>query len=139
MSITDRPKRIEAGFEQHIGMQITRMEEGHVVVELPPITPELLNAGNLLHGGVIASLLDHVIGLTIRTHTGHRFVTVNLNIHYLASAKEGDVIVGTAKIRHIGKSLATGEGEVRNGTGKLLAIASATFKQLPNNRNEVKE
>ncbi|NRR22595.1 PaaI family thioesterase [Brevibacillus sp. MS2.2] len=119
-------------------MQITRMEEGHVVVELP-ITPELLNAGNLLHGGVIASLLDHVIGLTIRTHTGHRLVTVNLNIHYLASAKEGDLIVGTAKIRHIGKSLATGEGEVRNGTGKLLAIASATFKQLPKNLNEVKE
>ncbi|MGG4457636.1 PaaI family thioesterase [Brevibacillus porteri] len=138
MSITEPPKRIQAGFERHLGIQITYREEGHVVVELP-ITSELLNAGNLLHGGVIASLLDHVMGLTIRSQTEYSLVTVNLNIHYLASAKEGDLVVGTAKIRHIGKSLATGEGEVRNSTGKLLAIASATFKLLSTNLNEVKK
>lgn len=138
MSIAEHHNKLQTGYDQHIGIQMIGVKDGHVVLELP-ITPVLLNAGNILHGGVIASLLDQVIGLSIRTITEHRLVTVNLNVHYLAPAKEGDTAVATANVRHIGKHLATGDGEVRNRAGTLLAIASGTFKILSNERNEVKK
>lgn len=129
MSMTERGERIHERYDQLIGIQTVCTEDGHVELRLP-VTPMLLNAGHLLHGGVIASLLDQVIGLTIRQQSDKRLVTVNLSVSFLASAKLGDIVVATANIRHSGKHLATGEGEVRDSEGKLLAIASGTFKLL---------
>lgn len=129
MSKTEPREKIQERFDQLIGMQTVFTDAGQVELHLP-VTPMLLNAGQLLHGGVIASLLDQAIGMSIRTKTEKRLVTVNLSVSFLASAKLGDLVIAKATTRHLGKHLATGEGEVCDSEGKLLAIATGTFKLL---------
>ncbi|MGG1674344.1 PaaI family thioesterase [Neobacillus sp. NRS-1170] len=131
MSIADLKRLLQkkGGFEQYIGTQIKQMEEDNIVLELP-ITPVLLNYNNTLHGGVYAVILDTVIGMTLRARSEHPLVTVNLNINYLAPIKEGEKIVATAKILNLGNSILTGEGEVRDISGNILAKAIGTFKMI---------
>ncbi|MCM2534292.1 PaaI family thioesterase [Neobacillus pocheonensis] len=131
MSIADIKRLLQekSSFDQNIGIQIKQLEVEDVILELP-ITPFLLNYNKILHGGVYAVLLDAVIGLTIRSQTENSLVTVNLNISYLAPVQEGEKIVATGKILNRGNSLVTGEGEVRDSSGNILAKAIGTFKMI---------
>ncbi|MEH7306324.1 PaaI family thioesterase [Neobacillus drentensis] len=131
MTKEDLKKQLEQrnSFDRKIGVQINQFEEGNIVLELP-VTPYLLNPINTVHGGVYAVLLDTVMGITARSFTDCSLVTVNLNINYLEPTQEGEKMVAKANIIRHGTSLVTAEGEVRDSTGKLLAIATGTFKMM---------
>jgi uncharacterized protein (TIGR00369 family) len=117
-------------FLNHMGVQIAEFEEGHVKLELP-IGPSLINVNDTVHGGVHAGLLDAVLGMTIRSLTKCPLVTVNLTIHYFAPVQDGSMIA-TAKVIHQGYRLITGEGEIIDKNGNLIAKGTGTFKVMHN-------
>lgn len=131
MFVADLKKRLEQsnGLEASMGFDIIQLDDGEIILELP-VSPSHLNLNGTLHGGVYASLLDCVISGNIGKLADDPLVTVNLNISYFAAAVEGEIIVATAKILHQGYKIASGEGEIRNSEGKLLAKGSGTFKIL---------
>ncbi len=111
-----------------IGMK-PRVEGDKVVVELSLNGEKHLQALGLVHGGVIASVLDSAIGLNVNMELAKfkkTAVTAQLNVHYLRPVKEGK-IVGSGKILHMGSRVAVGYGEVRNEKGELVATGTATF------------
>jgi uncharacterized protein (TIGR00369 family) len=117
-----------SSFFNHMGFHIVRFEEGEVILELP-IKEHLVNVNNTVHGGVYATALDSVIGMTIRSIVKYPLATVNLNINYLA-ASTGGVLVAKGKVVHQGYRIITGEGEVTDREGNLLAKGIGTFKVL---------
>lgn len=118
----------DSPFFQHIGFEFAELEQGKVTLKLD-IHEELLNTGNILHGGVYATLIDNIIGLTVRSITLQSLVTVQLNVHFLAPVQTG-TIYATGKVDRMGRSLVTGEGEIVSEKGELLAKGSGTFKQI---------
>ncbi|MEH6995754.1 PaaI family thioesterase [Neobacillus drentensis] len=120
---------VSNSFDVSLGFDMIQLDGGEIILELP-VSSTNLNPNGTLHGGVYASLLDIVIGVNIRKLAGHPLVTVNLNISYFAPAFEGEKIIATAKILNQGYKIASGEGEVRNSEGKLLAKGTGTFKIL---------
>jgi len=117
-------------FLNSLGVQLVKFEEGKVVIELP-VAPNLINRQEVVHGGVLATMLDNIIALTIRSILDLPVSTISLNINYLANISEGK-LVATAKVLQQGYRIVSGEGEITDETGKLLAKGSATFKIMRN-------
>ena len=97
------------------------------------VGPGHLRSLGIAHGGVIASLLDSVMGLAASKSAppDHYLVTAQLNVHFLRPAREGETLVASAEVRHGGRKLAVVQGEIRAGKDHLVATGSATFVYLP--------
>ncbi|MCU6598968.1 PaaI family thioesterase [Peribacillus frigoritolerans] len=122
----------ENPFLSFLGVNLVKFEEGKVVTELP-VAPYLINRKEVVHGGVFATMLDNTIALTARSILDFPVSTISLNINYLANIGiGGGKLVATAKILQQSYRILTGEGEITDETGKLLAKGSATFKIIRN-------
>ncbi len=97
-------------------------------LELDVGTQHLRTLG-IAHGGVLATLLDSVMGLeAARTApSGHFVVTAQLGVNFVRPAWEGETLVATANVRHSGRLTAVAQGEVRTPAGTLVALGSGTF------------
>ncbi len=116
-------------FNKYLGIELEKFEEGNVVYSLIA-APELLNINHAVHGGVFFSLLDSVMGATIRSLIKQPIVTVNMSIHYFAPAMHGDKMLASAKVVQLGKSIITAEGIIEDVNGNILAKTIGTFKRI---------
>ena len=91
-----------------------------------------INPQGIVHGGVIAGLLDSVCGISLRTlltpDVTHR--TIQLTVTYLRAATEG-TLVGTGRAIHEGRRAGHAEAEVHDDAGRLVARGQAVFGNLP--------
>lgn len=70
------------------------------------IRKEMTNPHGILHGGITAGIIDDLIGATVFIlGLQQRFTTVNNNIDYFASAKEGDLITAKTTVVKQGRSI----------------------------------
>ncbi|KII14409.1 PaaI family thioesterase [Phaeobacter sp. S60] len=97
------------------------------------LAPQHLNRNGLLHGGIVATLMDVVCGNTASQHfdaLAHPpVVTVSLTLSYVTAARTGRV-EATAKATGGGASLAYVAGELVDSGGQVLATASGVFKRI---------
>ncbi|UWR40394.1 PaaI family thioesterase [Phaeobacter inhibens] len=128
-------KRIieDPGCQQLVGYRTeidTRTGACRVSLEL---APQHLNRNGLLHGGIVATLMDVVCGNTASQHfdtAAHPpVVTVSLTLSYVAAARAGRV-EAKAKATGGGASLAYVAGELMDGSGQVLATANGVFKRI---------
>ncbi len=87
----------------------------------------------IVHGGVIATLLDSVMGMKAQgaSPPDHYLVTAQLNVHFIRPAFEGETLIASSVVRHQGRKTAVAEGEIRTAGGALVATSSATFVHVP--------
>jgi uncharacterized protein (TIGR00369 family) len=113
------------------GMRVERVAMGEVDVALD-LEPHHLNLLGMAHGGVIATLADTATGLAYRTvlEPGTQHVTTQLNVTYLAPAREGTLIARGCVVKR-GRRTGYAEADVVDGRGSLLARASALFAVTP--------
>ncbi|WP_233522507.1 PaaI family thioesterase [Peribacillus glennii] len=119
---------LNSPFYNHLGLEIIQFQDNNVKIKLA-VKENLLNANGTLHGGVLASMLDFIQGMLLRSVTKTKCVTISLNTHFLASVTEGDVFA-EAKILQLGYKIATLEGQITDSGNKLLAKGIGTFKIL---------
>jgi uncharacterized protein (TIGR00369 family) len=91
-------------------------------------TDQHLNVGGIVHGGVLASLIDTAMGRAVRSVTDSSTATSQLTVTYLEPAKPG-TLVATARITKRGSKLTIVEAEVEQD-GTAVAHALATFALL---------
>ena len=104
-------------------------EAGEAVVECD-VGPDHLNVGGTVHGGVVATLVDVAVGVACHSMDleGSRrpMATTELNVTFLQPSSTGPLRC-RARIRRRGRSLAVGEAEVTDGSGRLMALGRATY------------
>lgn len=124
--------RVESSaFAHWMGFTVVSFGDGTSELSLE-VKEHHLNPGGIIHGGVIASMLDGAIGLALRTRIGmkRQHVTLQLGVQYLAMARSGIVrAIGTAV--HTGTTTGAGEASLLDERGKLLAKATGTFLIVP--------
>jgi acyl-CoA thioesterase len=115
------------------------------MVPIPPARPgglgrvrlrvgeQHLRSLGLMHGGVAAVMLDSFMGRAAFTGSppGHHVVTIQLNVHFIRTARVGDTLVADGEIDHNGRRTAVVRGELRTQDGILIASSSGTFMHLP--------
>jgi uncharacterized protein (TIGR00369 family) len=87
-----------------------------------------LNVGGVVHGGVLASLIDTAMGRAVRSVTNSSTATSQLTVTYLEPANPGR-LVATARVSKRGSTLTIVEAEVEQ-EGRPIAHALATFALL---------
>lgn len=95
-----------------------------------PVLQWEVNRGGFMHGGIIASAFDIVMGMLNRHWAGglNYTPTINLETTYIRPISLGDQFIVTAKINYSGKTVTHlyGEGYVKS-TGKLAATATSSY------------
>lgn len=88
------------------------------------------NLGGIVHGGVVMSLMDRVIGINCRLAAkGHRMVTANLNISFIGAIQVGGFITLSCQMNRVGRRTIFGDGRAEVD-GRLVATASGVFLKI---------
>lgn len=97
------------------------------------VGPQHTNRHGVLHGGIAAMLLDSAAGATASLtvdKTGRQpFLTVSLNIDFIAAGRFGEV-AATGRVTGGGRSLLFVAADLTHGDGTLIATASGVFKRV---------
>jgi len=106
--------------------------EGNITVEYT-VRPEMCNPVGTIHGGMLALMIDEVIGIaTFSLQTEFIYTTVNLSLDYLSNGRKGDVITTKATVVRKGKSIINVSAEITNATGKTLVKATSNMVRTKN-------
>jgi acyl-coenzyme A thioesterase 13 len=116
------------GFHHTCGFHVIDWGGGRARVELE-VTPAVENPNAMLHGGAVASLVDHAGTCAILSadREGRPGVTTDLNVTYLAPGPHGATVVAEAQVLRAGKTLAFVSVDVRRKEdGVLIAQGRMT-------------
>jgi uncharacterized protein (TIGR00369 family) len=111
-----------------MGFRGVEVELGRAVFEFEP-GPQHYNPIGSVHGGVAMTLLDSAMGCAIHSmlDAGVRYTTLEVKTNFVRA-----MTVDTGPVRcegvvlHSGSRVATAEGKVLDGDGKLLAHGTTT-------------
>ena len=119
-----------APFHEFLGVSFTEYEDGHVVIECPFREELLVNEEKeLIHGGVLSSLLDIAGHYAVLSSVGARVPTVDLRTDYLRPGRRGPFTV-EAEIDRVGRNIAVADAEVRQeqrGAVKSVALGRGSY------------
>lgn len=95
---------------------------------------DMTNPARILHGGIIATTLDDIMGITVMVKHNPDlstfYSTVNLHVDYLASTREGAAVIATSNVIKAGNKIANVEGWLHDSNGKLLAHATCNMLKV---------
>lgn len=128
----DFPEEDFVGFNAALGMQFAEWRQDYARLTLA-LEPQHLNRSGVVHGGVLATLLDAACGYSgcypLEPGRRRRAVTLALTTTYLGQAA-GGVITCSATRRGGGRTVFMASGEVRDDADRLLAIGEATYRYI---------
>jgi acyl-CoA thioesterase len=109
------------------GLRVADATPGAVTLELD-LDDHHRNVQGFAHGGILATIADAAMGLSVRTavEPGRRHVTIELGVHYLRPVTTG-TITATGDAVRVGSEVAYAEAVVRDPGGRDLARASGTY------------
>ena len=118
-------------FMKHLGMEFMEGAEGYAKLRLR-YQKENSTAGDALHGGAIASLIDTTGAMaawtTAEIATPRYFgSTVGVNVNYRSGAI-GEDIFAEGRVLKRGKEIIHSDVRVTNGAGKLLAQGTVIYR-----------
>lgn len=106
---------------------LAEIDSHHIKVSYV-VRPEMCNPAKMLHGGVASLMMDDVIGMgNFVAGSEYLMTTINLNVDFLASAQEGEVVEVSAKLIRSGSNLNHWEAIIRKESGKIVAKASSNM------------
>jgi uncharacterized domain 1 len=110
---------------QTMGIQLTYLAEEAAGMQMVP-NVSLSSSGGRVHGGVIATLADAVMGAAGGT-MGYLYRTAEMKLNYITPAFDNEELIAEARVIHPGKTLAVIEGNLFNKNGKMIAKSLGTF------------
>jgi len=118
-------------FMKHLGMEFLEGGEGYAKLRLR-FQKENTTAGDALHGGAIASLIDTTGAMAAWTTAeilSPRYFgsTVGVNVNYL-SAVIGEDAFAEGRVLKRGKEIIYCDVRVSNAAGKLLAQGTVVYR-----------
>jgi uncharacterized protein (TIGR00369 family) len=122
-----------------IGMRATEIGTGRAVLELD-WRPDLVGdaASDVIHGGVITTMLDTAAGLSVMSRVTEvmQIATLDLRIDYLRPAVPRRAVFAEATCYRLARSVAFVRGRAYHEPGDDIAASLATFmlqsSALPN-------
>lgn len=85
------------------------------------------NSHGILHGGMLMAFADGVMASAVYLETKARAVTLRMNSDFVAMARPGEWIEGTAEVTRAGREVAFVEGRIVVGD-RLIFTATGVFK-----------
>lgn len=118
-------------FPKLLGIEVQDIRDGYCRMRLP-WRFELTQPAGVVHGGVVASLIDSVVVPAIGAgyDEAMRFATVDLHVQYQGAVVDHDM-VAEGWVTRRGRSVVFCEAEVTTDTGQVVARGMMTYKVSP--------
>ena len=86
----------------------------------------------VLHGGVVAAILDEVVGRSTMSTDHHRFMmTVNMTVQYRHPVPIGQELIAVGKVVRLKGRLGKAEGQIILADGTVACEAQLTLANMP--------
>ena len=111
-----------------LGATMGTLERGRVTMSLAPAEYHY-NPYGMVHGGVLATLLDTVMSCAILTQlpVGRGNTTIDITVNYLRAVSiETGPVTAEGTVLHAGRTTALAQGRLTDATGRLYAVATTT-------------
>ena len=119
--ITDTP----SGFGKWLNMHLIEVNEQQITIEIEA-REEMSNPMGLLHGGLMAGILDEIIGLRVASlNLPDYYITVNLHTDFLEAVPINTKVRAQASIVRQGRTMIFVEGVILNDKGVVCAKANS--------------
>jgi len=106
---------------------LEHIERGSVTISLE-VRKEMTNPYGNIHGGMMALVMDEVIGwAVVSLDMGTGYTSLNLNVDFLYAIKGGDRLRAKSKVIRAGKKIIHVECSIENMEGTLLGKASSNL------------
>lgn len=117
-------------FLKLLGAEVETVGPGSATLRLP-LREELMRNDNIVHGGVMASLIDSSFAFAIMPllDEGERTVTVDFTIHYLRPLSSG-AARAVARVVRAGRRVITVSADLFDENDKLAATALSTYLRV---------
>ncbi|MBI2280576.1 MAG: PaaI family thioesterase [Bacteroidetes bacterium] len=126
-------------FGRENNMKLTVVKPGEIIYETEVLEKHLATL-NTIHGGMIAALMDGVIGvaaLSLVAQDKKLVSTVEFKLNYFKPAYLGDVLKGYGRVDNAGKRIISTSGEIYNQKGEVVAKAMGTFNAYPFDKSDI--
>jgi uncharacterized protein (TIGR00369 family) len=123
------------------GFKLTVIKPGVITYEME-ILKKHLATPKTVHGGMVAAMMDGVIGvaaLSLVAPEGRLVSTVEYKINYFKPAYLGEILKGEGRVDNAGKRIISTSGEIYNQKGEIIAKAMGTFNAYPIEKSDVAE
>jgi len=107
---------------QSLGIQIDRVSPGTAKASMR-VKEEYANGHGYCQGGIITTFADTAFAHACNSYNDLT-VAQGLSIEFVRSVKIGELLTASAKERYRGKKTGVYDVDVRNATGKLVAVFS---------------
>jgi uncharacterized protein (TIGR00369 family) len=110
------------------GFSIAEVEAGRIVMRLVPAEYHYNPLGTM-HGGILATLLDSVMGCAVHSTLprGRAYTSLEIKVNYVRAVTVGSgELSAEGLVVHGGRRSAVAEGRVVDARGRLCATASTT-------------
>lgn len=106
---------------------LEHIEKGTATISLL-VRKEMTNPYNHIHGGMMALVMDEVIGWgVVSLDTDNYYTSLNLNVDFLYAIKQGERLKATSKVVRAGKKIIHVECHVYDMQDRLLGKASSNL------------
>lgn len=138
----DRVSVLEYIKEQYLGRLVTgsrspagnwmeftleHIEKGSATIRLR-VKKEMTNPYGNIHGGMMALVMDEVIGwAVVSLDTENHYTSLNLNVDFLYAIAEGEELRAVARVVRQGKKIIHVECTVYDMQGRLLGKSSSNL------------
>ena len=133
-AVFEQVYRETSAFDRFLGMQLTVHGPGSIVYGLL-LEAQHLSPTGACHGGVIAAMMDAVLGVTALSWAIPRdrlCATVEFKLNYFAPAQGGDCLSGQGQLEFTGSRLVVVSGKISDGnSGQAVASGMGTFNLYP--------
>ena len=111
-----------------LGFKLVEVDTGRAVFEVLP-GEQHYNPIGVVHGGLAMTLLDSAMGCAVHSHMpaggGYTTLEAKTNLVRPVTSKTG-LLRAIGKVLHLGSRVATAEGRLVDGDGKVYAHATTT-------------
>ncbi len=115
---------------KNLNLQLLEIQAGQVKLKTI-VKKEWLNPLQILHGGIIVTLMDEAMGLCAYSlNNGQRYATINLNADFFASTKENEAIYIFSKVEKAGRQLIHAISHIENEQGRIIAKSNSNLLAL---------
>lgn len=126
-------------FGRENNMKLTIVKPGEIIYEMEVLEKHLATVSTI-HGGMIAALMDGVIGvaaLSLVAQDKKLVSTIEFKLNYFKPAYLGDVLKGYGRVDNAGKRIISTSGEIVNQKGEIVAKAMGTFNAYPFDKSDI--
>lgn len=128
--LAERALETPSGFQRSMRYRLAEWSEGRAVLTMD-LGPQHLNRRRVVHGGVLAALIDSACGFSgsYREAPGAQpgVATLTLATNYTAPATEGPLRV-VGQRRGGGRRIFFASAEVFDGNGTLVAFGEGSYR-----------